>query len=48
VKSLERRARAANSPQDDMAQTQWGRNLNSPWRAEERVRRVDADEKAYK
>jgi len=31
-----------------VAQTQWGRNLNSPWRAEELARRVDADGKAYK
>jgi len=48
VKSLGRRARAVKTPQDDVAQTQWGRNLNSPWRAEELARRVDADGKAYK
>ena len=45
---LGRRARAVKTPHDDVAQTQWGRNLNSPWRAEELARRVDADEKAYK
>jgi len=34
--------------QDDVAQTQWGRNLCSPWRTKELARRVDADGKAYK
>jgi len=48
VKLLGRRARAVQTPQDDVAQTQWRRNLNSPWRAEELARRVDADGKAYK
>jgi len=48
VKLLGRRARAAKTPHDDVAQTHWGRNLNSPWRAEELAGRVDADGKAYK
>ena len=33
MKSHGRRARAVWSPQDDVAQTQWGRKLCSPWRA---------------
>jgi len=34
------------APQDDVAQTQWGRKLCSPWRATELARRVDADGKS--
>jgi len=48
VKLLRRRARAAKTPHDDVAQTHWGRYLNSPWQAEELARRVDADGKTYK
>jgi len=48
MKLLGRRERAVKTPQDDVAQTQRGRNLNLPWRAEELMRRVDADVKAYK
>jgi len=33
VKSLGRRARAVLPPQDDVAQTHWGRKLCSPWQA---------------
>ena len=48
VHLLGRRTRAAKLPIDDVAQTHWRRNINSPWRVKELAKRVDADWKFYK
>ena len=39
-------SKVSQTPQDDVAETQWGRKLCSPWRATELARRVDADGKS--
>jgi len=39
-------SKVGQNPQDDVAETQWGRKLCSPWRATQLARRVDADGKS--